>query len=161
MPSVDTQFKPGNPGGPGRPPGVQSLKSLLRKRLAELAAGDKAGRTYAQALVDKTLLAAMDGDAQARKLCWEYIDGKPHQTLELSVRTYDEYSEDELDAEEKRLAEEESRVAAELRDAELRGFTAGAAAALGPAPAESGAQTAAPRTGAGKGAKGKGRTRAS
>jgi len=78
----DGTFKPGicpNPGG--RPKGSVSLKTKLRALLTESAGG---GKDYADALVQKTLKDALSGDAQARKLVWEYIEGKPTQQLEHS-----------------------------------------------------------------------------
>jgi hypothetical protein len=79
----DGTFKPGVSGNPsGRPPGSVSLKSLLQERIATLTAD---GKSYADALIDSTLQAALDGDAQARKLVFEYLEGRPHQSIDLSA----------------------------------------------------------------------------
>lgn len=77
MPKEDTQFQPGQSGNPsGRPKNSLSLRTLLRQKLSELAEGDRKERTYAQSLIDATIRDALKGDASARKLVWEYIDGK-------------------------------------------------------------------------------------
>jgi hypothetical protein len=90
MPSEDTRFQPGHDKpGPGRPKGRLSLKTLLEKILAEIAPGTD--KTYAQALVEKTLASAISGDQQSRKLVWAYIDGQPLQTIDVTadVTTHD------------------------------------------------------------------------
>lgn len=66
---------PGTPPGPGRPPGTLSLKTILKQ---ELAKDDRA-----EAFVRKTIMDALQGDAAARKLVWEYIEGAPKQSLDV------------------------------------------------------------------------------
>lgn len=73
-------FAPGECGNPnGRPRGL-SLRTLLAKKLEE--ARVEGGMTYATAIVEATIRDALKGDGSARKLVWEYIDGKPIQRLE-------------------------------------------------------------------------------
>lgn len=91
MPTPDEQGRIRNPDGTfpkgvsgnpnGRPKGAVSLLSILRQKLA---ADD--GVT-ANELVDATIRDAKNGDAQARKLCWEYIEGKPTQPVDFSGET--------------------------------------------------------------------------
>lgn len=76
----DGTFRKGFSGNPqGKPKGCVSLTSLLRKKLDEMR---EDGSTAADALIEATFRDALAGDAQARKLCWEYIDGKPTQPVE-------------------------------------------------------------------------------
>jgi hypothetical protein len=49
---------------------------MLKKKLEELIENDPKGRKYSEALIDATLRDALKGDASARKLVWEYIDGR-------------------------------------------------------------------------------------
>lgn len=77
----DGTFAPGVCGNPnGRPKGSVSLRTLLRKKLEEqpvdAASGKALDKTYAEGLIEATLRDALKGDASARRLVWEYIDGK-------------------------------------------------------------------------------------
>ncbi len=79
----DGTFKPGVSGNPdGRPKGSVSLKTVLQERIAEPT---EDGTIYADALIDSTLRAALEGDAQARKLVFEHLEGKPHQSIALDA----------------------------------------------------------------------------
>ena len=73
----DGTFPPGVSGNPGGMlKGYVSLRIQLRNKLQEGVQNDSQGRTYSQALIDATIRDALKGDASARKLVWEYIDGK-------------------------------------------------------------------------------------
>ena len=70
--STDTRFKPGNPGGPGRPTGSRNAATLLLDQLAE---GD------AQAVLEKQLELAKGGDQRAAEIVlsrvWPVRKGRP------------------------------------------------------------------------------------
>jgi hypothetical protein len=86
----------GNPGG--RPKGL-SITAAVRRELAEVAdllvartvmgEGD-VERWQAEALTKADVVAArvvamaLDGDLDAIKLVWSYVDGKPTQGLDVS-----------------------------------------------------------------------------
>lgn len=90
MPKEDTQFKKGNPGGPGRPKGSGlSLTTLLKRHLEKVPEGQK--ETYADLFI-KTLMkkAIVEKDQQSLKLIMNYVDGLPTQKIENDVilKTY-------------------------------------------------------------------------
>src|SRR5690349_3136420 len=70
--SKDHLFKPGNPGGPGRPAGSRNAATLLLDKLADEAAGD---------LLEKMIEAAKGGDMRAAELIlsrvWPVRKGRP------------------------------------------------------------------------------------
>lgn len=71
------QFKPGNPGGPGRRP-----VRHIREAIHELA---EAGAIDLTAILKATGRDAMKGDNSARRLLFEFGWGKPMQPIELST----------------------------------------------------------------------------
>lgn len=76
----DGTFPKGVSGNPnGRPKGSVSLVTVLRRRLAS-----DEGIT-ADELVDEVIAAAKMGDAHARKLLWEYSEGKPTQPIDGNI----------------------------------------------------------------------------
>ena len=80
-------WQPGQSGNPaGLPPGTVSLRAIMRVKLAELAPGEDR-RTVAEKLVDSTLLDALAGDPAARRLIWEYLEGKPTQAVAVADLT--------------------------------------------------------------------------
>jgi hypothetical protein len=81
-------FPPGVSGNPHGPRvGSVSLRRILMKKLAEIPEGSDR-RTMAEQLVDSTCKAALKGDAQARKLIWESIEGAARQQINVSAREY-------------------------------------------------------------------------
>ena len=79
----DGTFGPGNRANPGgRPKGSLSLSAILREVLSSTPEGGD--KTYARGIVEATVRDALKGDAQARKLCWAYIEGAPAQSVALS-----------------------------------------------------------------------------
>ena len=85
MPSEDTQFKPGKPGGPGRGKGTLSLTTLIKQKLAETPEGQDP-RNYAQILVDKMVRDAISfPQSKMAKLIWNYIDGMPKGSIDLGA----------------------------------------------------------------------------
>ena|SRR3990167_10020696 len=75
------KFVPGNPGG-GRPPGSGlSITTEVKKKLAEVPAGQKA--TYLSLLINRIMKQAIqDGDQQMITRIWNYVDGMPTQKME-------------------------------------------------------------------------------
>jgi hypothetical protein len=81
-------WQPGQSGNPsGKAPGTVSLRRILRARLAEIPEGSDR-RTMAEQLVDSTCKAALKGDAQARKLIWESIEGAARQQIDVTAHEY-------------------------------------------------------------------------
>ena len=79
----DGKFMEGNPGGPGRPEGSFSLKTLLEREIQKQPEGQQL--SYALALIKKQLRQAIiDGDQQSQKLIWQYIEGMPHQSTDIT-----------------------------------------------------------------------------
>lgn len=66
-----TQFKAGNPGGPGRPPKPKTLKAMIRRWL--FAAKESDARAILNTLFEK----AIAGDMTAIRLVLEH--GKPER----------------------------------------------------------------------------------
>ena len=89
------KWLPGHsPKSPGRPKGSVSLKTVLKKRMGEVFTdangnqklnADGEPMTYAEVLVEQTMIAALKGDHRARKIAWEYIDGKATQHITADV----------------------------------------------------------------------------
>ena len=99
----DGTFGPGNNANPGgRPKHTLSLTAILRDVLS--SAPDGSDKTYARGIVEATVRDALKGDAQARKLCWAYIDGDPARSLALSGPDGRAVQIDAADAREKLFA---------------------------------------------------------
>ena len=86
MPSSDTQFKKGQVGNPkGRPKGSLSITDAIRSKLGEVADGEK--KTYLELILKRILDKAIkDNDTQTLKLLWNYVDGLPHQSLDVEQK---------------------------------------------------------------------------
>lgn len=77
----DGTFAKGHSGNPtGGRRGYRSLRSRLLEQLHSLDGDEDAADRF----VRETVLAAFEGDKEARKLVWEYMDGKPTTPVELS-----------------------------------------------------------------------------
>ncbi len=87
MPSEDTQFKEGNPGGPGRPTKEHCLTDLLKEALD--LPHTPSGKTNKQMIIDKMFERAYEDDSIILKYLFDRIDGKPLQTIEANVRRPD------------------------------------------------------------------------
>ena len=77
------KFKEGNPGG-GRPKGSGiSITTEIKKKLEEVPEGQKA--TYLELLINRIFKQAIqDGDQQMIKNIWNYIDGMPQQSTDIT-----------------------------------------------------------------------------
>ena len=83
----DTQFKPGQSGNPkGKPKGTISITSKVKELLQKMAktqSGEEKERL--ETLVINILYMAINERNEAMiKLIWNYVDGLPKQSLELS-----------------------------------------------------------------------------
>jgi hypothetical protein len=88
-------FPPGMSGNPaGRPKGSGTLLSILRARLQEIPTGQH--KTYAEGVVDVVLRKALEGNTPALKLVWDYIEGAPKQSVDLTQHTGDKRTLEEL-----------------------------------------------------------------
>jgi hypothetical protein len=75
------EFKPGKSGNPkGRPP-TRGLLVHLRKQLEDATEGQAAEELIAQKLVD----LAKAGDLAAIRECFDRIEGRPKQSVDLDV----------------------------------------------------------------------------
>ena len=90
-PPTHTQFKQGNPGGPGRPKG-SSLTRHLRAILEE----EHRGVTVAEALVRIATQRALKGDYRFFKEIFDRAEGR---SVERVMRTETKALEDMTDAE--------------------------------------------------------------
>ena len=76
------RFTQGNLGGPGRPKGL-SITSLVRAELDKAPEDEES--TYAELLIRQLLKKAIvDGDSSTQKLIWNYIDGLPQASLDVT-----------------------------------------------------------------------------
>lgn len=78
-----TRFKPGNPGGPGRPR-TAKFSDAAKQLAAEVR--KKGGREIsgAEELAEVCLARAVRGSARHAELFLAYAEGKPKQGVELS-----------------------------------------------------------------------------
>ncbi len=106
-------FEAGQSGNPaGRPKSI-TLSEAYRKQLAQPVEGDKLGRTFAEVIASRVVIAAASGDTSAAPEIADRTEGKPKQSLDvdLSVRDWRqmarEYgvSEDDVIREARRLIE--------------------------------------------------------
>ena len=122
------QFVPGQSGNPvGRPPGSVSIVTMLKKQLDKIE--PKSRKTYAELFVRRWTADAIAGKPHAFKALLERLEGAVPQTIDVTVRNYDELSPSELAAEDARLAAELDGITAALAAAESQ---ARAAADRGP-----------------------------
>jgi len=68
----------------GRPKGSGiSITTAIKRELVNIPEGQKA--TYLQILIKKILKKAIiEGDQQTQKLIWNYIDGMPKQSMDVT-----------------------------------------------------------------------------
>jgi hypothetical protein len=95
-----TQFKAGNPGGPGRPR-TAKFSEAARQLLAEI--GPKSVETNAEVLVRHCFKKAMHGSPRHLELLLAYVEGRPKQGVELSgpdggAMRFESMTDAELDA---------------------------------------------------------------
>lgn len=77
-------WKPGECGNPkGRPKGKVSLKRLLETKLEEVLPNAD-GKTIADGIIHAAVSKALKGDKAAMELVFNYIEGRPIQSVDLS-----------------------------------------------------------------------------
>ncbi len=68
----------------GRPPGSLSITALVKEALLKKSNGED-GKSFVQQFVEKLLTKAIkDGDNPTQKLIWNYIDGLPKESLDIT-----------------------------------------------------------------------------
>jgi len=80
-------FLPGQSGNiDGRPRGARNLSTKMREALDKLGAKDAQGKPVPveDALVQKVIKMALDGDRKMIELIWNYLDGKPPQYIDIT-----------------------------------------------------------------------------
>jgi predicted transcriptional regulator len=83
--TMGRRFRPGQSGNPkGRPKSI-TLSEAYRRELARVDPGDPEGRTYAEVLAERMRERAASGDVQALLELADRTEGKPRQTLSLSL----------------------------------------------------------------------------
>ncbi|MBA3766467.1 MAG: hypothetical protein H0W99_05670 [Acidobacteria bacterium] len=84
-------FKPGQSGNPkGRP--KQALYSdALRRKLSDVDETDELKRTYAEILAEQAILKAKGGDIHALAHVADRTEGKPRQTITLTLEQREQY----------------------------------------------------------------------
>jgi hypothetical protein len=77
-------FAPGTSGNiHGKPPGVFSIVSIIKRQLQDVPDGQK--KNYAEALVKKVMhQAIIDGDHNSQKMLIQYVDGMPQTNIDLT-----------------------------------------------------------------------------
>ena len=82
----ETSFKPGDPriNREGRIEGSKNKKTVFTDALLvlvdEIIEGD--GRTYAQAMVKRIMLSALQGREKSAEMLWDRMEGKPTQPIQ-------------------------------------------------------------------------------
>jgi len=83
VPREDTQFKKGNPGGPGRPRKDKCIPDLLRRIGEEKADLDDVDYTNLEAVMRVVYELALDGTQWAVNFIADRTEGKPTQQVDL------------------------------------------------------------------------------
>ena len=78
------QFKPGYSGNPdGKPEGSLSITTEIKKKLKEIPEGQQ--KTYLELLINKIMhKAIVEGDQTTLKAIWNYIDGLPRESIDVT-----------------------------------------------------------------------------
>ena len=79
-------FVKGQSGNPaGRPQGARSFTTKVREALEKIADGKD--YTYEEALIKSILKKAIvDGDVASQRIIWNYLDGMPRETKDVTVK---------------------------------------------------------------------------
>lgn len=69
----------------GRPVGSRNFTTKVREALEKIAEGED--YTYEEAFIKSILKKAIeDGDSSTQKLIWNYLDGMPMQTTDITSK---------------------------------------------------------------------------
>lgn len=81
-------FMPGESGNPnGRPKGTRNLNTIVTEALQKMAKDTKGNpMLIEEALVQKIIKMALDGDRKMIELIWNYRDGKPPQNIDVTSK---------------------------------------------------------------------------
>lgn len=83
------QFPPGVSGNPaGKPPGALSITSLIKQELQKEALNTKGEKKqYIIFFIESMMKKAIEqGDHATQKMIWNYIDGMPKGSLDLTSK---------------------------------------------------------------------------
>jgi hypothetical protein len=80
----DTRFKPGNPGGPGRPKKEFCIPDILRRIGDET--DPKTKKTKLEIICDMAVRQAMRGDRHAREWIANRTEGKAKEFIEQTIK---------------------------------------------------------------------------
>ena len=80
----DTRFKPGQSGNPaGKPKGTVSITSAIKAELLKIPPEQK--KTWLDLTVKRIMQKAVaEGDVQMIRTLWNYVDGLPKGTVDLT-----------------------------------------------------------------------------
>lgn len=90
-PPAQTRFKPGQSGNPKGRPKSALYSDALRRKLSEVDETDEHKRTYAEILAEQAIIKAKSGDIQALNHVADRAEGKPRQSVTLSLEQRDQY----------------------------------------------------------------------
>ena len=82
-------FMPGQSGNPeGKIRGTKNFTTKVREALQRLGAKDAQGNPVAieEALIQKIIKMALEGDRKMIELVWNYLDGKPPQNIDVTSK---------------------------------------------------------------------------
>lgn len=83
-------FQPGQSGNPkGRPKSI-TMSEAYRRELAKVDPADPQGRTYAEVLAEQIIIKARGGDVRAVREITDRTEGKPKQTVTLTLEKRDQ-----------------------------------------------------------------------
>lgn len=69
----------------GRPEGTKNFTTKVREALEKIAEGKD--YTYEEAFIKSIMKKAIvDGDSGTQRLVWNYLDGMPHQSTDISMK---------------------------------------------------------------------------
>jgi hypothetical protein len=80
----DFWYRPGQSGNPSGKPAHKEVSKALRARLAELAPGDKLGRSNAEMLADQWIRVGLSGNIPALISLTDRAEGKPAVVVGVS-----------------------------------------------------------------------------
>ena len=81
----ENQFKKGKSGNPkGRPSAGMSLTQLMKEHLEKIPEGSEI--SYKEAFISKVFARAYEGNDAYVKLVWNYVEGMPVQSVDVTSK---------------------------------------------------------------------------